>query len=85
MQIDLLDARLDHLRDMLDTNLPGGLAGPLRFDARIARDYRLHLTAIDERHIELWFQASPDTGVSLPGLRAGFEAALAKSAATGIP
>lgn len=85
LPFDLLTARLDHLRDMLDTNLPGGLAGPLRFDARIARDYRLHLTAIDERHIELRFQASPDTGVTLPELRAGFETALASSVASGIP
>jgi hypothetical protein len=84
-QIDLLEARLDHLRDMLDTNLPGGLAGPLRFEARIARDYRLDLTAIDERHIELRFQASPDADISLSDLRSAFEAALAHSAASGIP
>ncbi|TQM90452.1 insulinase family protein [Roseinatronobacter monicus] len=82
---DLLEAQLAHLRAMLDTNLPGGLAGPLRFDARIAREFRLDLTAIDERHIELRFQASPDTGTSLPGLRAAFEAALDEIAASGIP
>lgn len=82
---DLLTAQLDHLRDMLDTNLPGGLAGPLRFDARIARDYQLTLTAHDESHIEMRFQASPDADVSLTELRAAFEATLAESAARGIP
>ncbi|MDD7973819.1 M16 family metallopeptidase [Roseinatronobacter alkalisoli] len=82
---DLLEAQLDHLREMLDTSLPGGLAGPLRFDARIAREFRLDLSAIDERHVELRFQASPDTGTSLPELRAAFEATLADIAASGIP
>ncbi|WFE75759.1 hypothetical protein [Roseinatronobacter sp. S2] len=82
---DLLQAQLDHLRAMLDTNLPGGLAGPLRFDAKLAREFRLNLIAIDEQHVELRFQASPDAGVSLPDLRAAFETVLADSAAAGIP
>ena len=85
MQIDLLEARLDHLRAMLDTNLPGGIAGPLRFDARIAQSFRIDLYPIDARHIELRFQASPDAGVSLPQLRSAFEDALSTIAANGIP
>ncbi|PZX44510.1 putative Zn-dependent peptidase [Roseinatronobacter thiooxidans] len=85
IQFDLLEARLDHLRAMLDTNLPGGLAGPLRFDARIAREFRIDLYPIDAQHIELRFHASPDTGTSLPELRAAFEATLADIAASGIP
>ena len=82
---DLLEAQLDHLRGMLDTNLPGGLAGPLRFDARIVRGFRLDLTAIDEGHIEMRFQASPDAGISLTALRTTFEATLADIATRGIP
>lgn len=85
MQIDLLEARLDHLRAMLDTNLPGGIAGPLRFDARIAQSFRIDLYPIDAQHIEMRFQASPDAGVSLPQLRSAFEDTLSTIATNGIP
>ncbi len=84
-QIDLLAARLALLRDVLDTNLPGGLAGPLRFDAFIARRFSISLSALDESHVEMIFSAEPDEGVSLNRLKTSFEAVLASSARAGIP
>ena len=82
---DLLEAETAFLRDILDTNLPGGLAGPLRFDAAIARGFDIGLGPIDERHIEMSFVAEPDRDVSLAGLQAGFEAALNRISEVGIP
>ena len=84
-RFDLLEAQIALLRDILDTNLPGGLAGPLRFDAAVARSFKLGVWPIDERHIEISFTAAPDREVSLPELRAAFEATFAAVAAKGIP
>ena len=82
---DLLEARTALLRDILDTNLPGGLAGPLRFDAATARSFDARIRPIDENEIEIGFFAAPDQGVSLPELRVAFETALSDIAAAGIP
>jgi predicted Zn-dependent peptidase len=82
---DLLAARLDLLRDQLDTDLPGGLAGPLRFDRPLASSFRIDLSAVDSRHVVIDFTALPDAGVSLASLRKAFEAALSASATTGFP
>ncbi|GGY08128.1 hypothetical protein GCM10007160_39360 [Litchfieldella qijiaojingensis] len=85
VQFDLLEAHTTLLRDILDTNLPGGLAGPLRFDAAIARRFDVQVWPIDERHIELSFTAAPDREVSLIDMGTEFEEALAEIAAIGIP
>jgi predicted Zn-dependent peptidase len=85
VQMDLLEARVAFLHDILDTNLPGGIAKPLRFDAFIAESYQLSITALDEEYIEVRFAARPDKGVSLGQLKAAFEATLSKSAKDGIP
>ncbi|MDN3557805.1 M16 family metallopeptidase [Halomonas maura] len=82
---DLLEAHTTLLRDILDTNLPGGLAGPLRFDATIARRFDVRVWPIDERHIELSFTAAPDREVSLIDMGDAFEETLAEIAAAGIP
>jgi hypothetical protein len=84
VDFDLLETQTTLLRDILDTNLPGGLAGPLRFDAFIAKGFSVTLAPIDERHIELIFEAEPDKGISFADLQAAFESALAASA-KGIP
>ena len=84
VDFDLLETQTTLLRDILDTNLPGGLAGPLRFDAFIAKGFSITLAPIDERHIELIFEAEPDKGISFEALQKAFETALASSA-EGIP
>ena len=85
VQFDLLEAQTALLRDILDTNLPGGVAGPLRFDAAVARSFGIQVWPIDEDNVEVSFTASPDRGVSLTALQAVFEETLAKTAESGIP
>ena len=82
---DLLEAQTALLRDILDTNLPGGLAGPLRFDAAIARSFDVQIWPINEDNIEIAFFAAPDAGVSFVELQTAFEATLAEVANGGIP
>ena len=85
IQFDLLEAQTALLRDILDTNLPGGLAGPVRFDAAIARSFDVQIWPIDEDNIEISFTAAPDAGVSLTELQNAFEATLSEVANGGIP
>ncbi len=82
---DLLDTRAALLRDILDTNLPGGIAGPLRFDVAIANTFDIQIWPLDEDHVEIAFYATPDRGVALEELRRAFETTLAANAAEGIP
>ena len=82
---DLLEAQTALLRDILDTNLPGGLAGPLRFEAGIARSFGVQIWPLDEDNIEISFIAAPDAGVSLATLQTAFEATLSEVARNGIP
>jgi hypothetical protein len=77
MPFDLLEAQAALLGDILFSNLPGGLAGPLRFDAAIASRFDVDVWPIDADNVEIGFRASPDRGVSLAALQAAFEAALA--------
>ncbi|WP_428545951.1 M16 family metallopeptidase [Profundibacter sp.] len=79
VNFDLLETQTALLGDILDTNLPGGLAGPLRYDAFITRRFSVSVIALDERHIELRLSAAPDRGVSFARLQAAFETALAIS------
>jgi len=41
VDFDLLEAQTALARDILDTNLPGGLAGPLRFDRFVMQSFAL--------------------------------------------
>lgn len=84
MDFDLLQAQAALTRDILDTNLPGGLAGPLRFDAFITKSFGLSIVPIDQTHIELTFSAEPDKGIRFSTMQSAFEAALA-AAAKGVP
>ena len=84
VDFDLLETQTALLRDILDTNLPGGLAGPLRFDTFITRSFDISVFPLDEHHIELKFSAAPDQNVSFADLREAFEASLSASA-QGIP
>lgn len=85
VQFDLLEAQTALLSDILIANLPGGLAGPLRFDAAIARSFDVSVWPIDEDNIEITFEAAPDTNISLNQLQTTFEQLLAEIAETGIP
>ncbi|MBQ2261179.1 MAG: insulinase family protein [Loktanella sp.] len=85
VQFDLLEAQTALLTDILTSNLPGGLAGPLQFDAAMARNFDIQIWPIDTGHIEIGFRAAPDTNVSLTALQTAFEAVLANTAGTGIP
>lgn len=82
---DLLEAELVLLADILNSNLPGGLAGPLQYDAAIVRSFELQIWPIDEDSIEISFRAAPDSDVTLTTLQAVFEAQLSGIAAAGIP
>ena len=84
VDFDLLDFQTVLLGDILDANLPGGLAGPLRFDAFVTRRFSVSVSPLDARHIELQFSAIPDRGVTFAEMRSAFEAALSVSA-QGIP
>jgi hypothetical protein len=84
VDFDLLDVQTSLLRDILDTNLPGGIAGPLRFDQPVARSFSVSISPIDEDNVEIGFTAEPDAGVSFAELQSAFEAVLAASA-KGIP
>lgn len=84
VDFDLLEAQTALTRDILDTNLPGGIAGPLRFDAFVTKSFAISITPIDETHIELMFSAEPDKGIGFAALQSAFEAALAASA-QGVP
>ncbi|MCF6273260.1 MAG: insulinase family protein [Rhodobacteraceae bacterium] len=83
--IDVLETRLALLRDILDSSLPGGLDGPLRYDAFIARGFDIDLWPLDETHIEMSVTAYPDVGIGLAEMQHAFEAALEASARAGIP
>ena len=84
VDFDLLEAQTALVRDILDTNLPGGLAGPLRFDAFVTKSFGISIVPINEKHIELTFSAEPDKGVGFAAMQSAFEAALASSA-QGVP
>lgn len=85
VQFDLLEAQTALLRDILDTNLPGGLAGRLHFDAAVARSFDVQIWPINEDNIEIAFFAAPDAGVSLTQLQTAFEATLSEVANGVIP
>ena len=80
VDFDLLEAQTALARDILDTNLPGGLAGPLRFDAFVTKSFGIAIVPINETHIELIFSAEPDKGIGFATMQSAFEAALAASA-----
>ncbi|MEP1698784.1 MAG: insulinase family protein [Paracoccaceae bacterium] len=82
---DVLEAQTALLRSILDTNLTGGIAGPLRYDAAFARSFSINIWPIDEDNIELQFTAAPDRDISLSALQAAFENAMSEITAEGIP
>jgi hypothetical protein len=84
VDFDLLEAQTALARDILDTNLPGGLAGPLRFDAFVTKTFDISIVPINEMHIELIFFAEPGKGISFAAMQSAFESSLSASA-KGVP
>lgn len=84
MNFDLLDTRAALLAEILDSAAPGGLAGPLRHDAFIARRFSIDIFPIDELHLEVSFTAEPDVGVSFESLGQHAEQTFL-STAKGVP
>ena len=85
VDIATLDMQAGLVDDVLDTPLPGGIAGPLRFDAFLAQSYDLGVEVVDECHLVMRFTARPDQGVTLDRLMKAFEASVAKTAKSGVP
>ncbi len=84
VDFDLLEFQTSQLSAILYANLPGGIAGALRYDNFIARSFELSVYPLDEKTIEIWFNANPDTDVSFNTLLSAFEDALTV-AGNGIP
>ncbi|MGH1466197.1 MAG: insulinase family protein [Cognatishimia sp.] len=64
------------LHRLLDTAQAGGIAGPLRYDAFVARSFDLDINLVGPNIAEVWFEARPDKGVSLQTLLTTFETSL---------
>jgi hypothetical protein len=84
VDFELLDLQARLLAQILDTNLPGGLAGPLRFDNMTARSFTIQIWLLDEDNVEIVFNGDPDSGIGFAQLQSAFEVALA-DVARGIP
>lgn len=70
--------------NILASTLPGGLAGPLRFDQFVAQNFSFEITLFGSQYVELNFTAQPDRGVSLEVLEQLFENELQASLENGI-
>jgi predicted Zn-dependent peptidase len=73
------------IEDVLDSTLPGGLAGPLRYDHFIARSFAIDLEIIADTHLVAYFTANPDVGVSIDELETAFTNTINLTLENGIP
>ena len=73
------------VENALDSSLPGGLAGPLRYDRFVTRSFSFNIAFIAEKYVEVSFMGHPDAGVSLEALEAAFRAALHSTLENGLP
>ena len=71
--------------NVLDSSLPGGLAGPLRYDRFVTRSFSFNIAVIAEKYVEVSFIGHPDAGVSLEALEDAFRAALHRTLENGLP
>ncbi|GIT91576.1 hypothetical protein JANAI62_20330 [Jannaschia pagri] len=85
MGFDLLEARSALLSDILDSGLPGGLAGPLRFDEDLARSFHIAVFPLDTTHVEISLSAHPSGDVTLRDLERAVRTTLDDIARRGIP
>ena len=75
---------LEIAQDILDSTLPEGLAGALRFDNFVASQFWVTLRLAGRAHVEFDFVANPDSGVALDDLQAAFETTFRKTALNGV-
>lgn len=80
---DLLDAQTALLSDILNANLEGGLAGPLKYDQTIASQFQINIWPIDEQHVEVQFIGSPNSDISLDHLKTAYLKTLRQVAESG--
>ncbi|WP_068089250.1 M16 family metallopeptidase [Polycladidibacter stylochi] len=85
VELELLRAQTALLSSILESNLPGGLAGPLRFDGTTTSGFSFQVFPLDEKHLQINFSGKPDKGVKLVDVEAEFQAELLKLAKQGIP
>lgn len=69
----------------LGSSLPGGLAGPLRYDQFVTRSFSFDITLIGERYVEVSFVGRPDTNTSLDELEGAFHATFHSRLEDGLP
>lgn len=69
----------------LGSSLPGGLAGPLRYDQFVTRSFSFDIAVIGENYVEVSFNGHPDAGVSLETLEGAFHTALHSTLENGLP
>lgn len=69
----------------LGSSLPGGLAGPLRYDRFVTRSFSFNIAVIGEKYVEVSFIGHPDAGVPLETLEDAFRAALHTTLENGLP
>jgi len=69
---------------VIDSTLPGGIAGPLRYDNFLARSFSFSVSPIGTDHLQISFTATPDRNVSLDDLQAAFEGEIQKSLNAGL-
>jgi predicted Zn-dependent peptidase len=78
-------AQIDLLYHLLDSTLEGGLAGPLRFQARIAQSYDFSLYLVTPSQASMVFGAArPDAGITPEALNTAIDETLAAIVAKGI-
>lgn len=75
---------IDIVERALDSTLPEGIAGPIRYDNFLARSFSLDIYMVEDRYAEISFLAHPDIGISLDELQTAFEAALNMTLINGI-
>lgn len=69
----------------LGSSLPGGLAGPLRYDQFVTRSFSFDITVIGDKYVEVSFIGHPDANISLETLEDAFLAALHSTLENGLP
>ncbi|CUI28111.1 insulinase family protein [Cognatishimia activa] len=79
------NAKITTLERVLDSAARGGIAGPLRYDAFYARNFRFDIFNPETGVIEIQFSAVADKGVSHKDLLAEFERVLQDKLTSTIP
>lgn len=75
---------LQIVENVLNSSLPGGLAGPLKFEQFVARSFSLHIELIANKYVEISVTAYPDNDISLDELENTFKSTLLETLETGL-